>query len=595
MIVNGLFTLFGVTLGKPASVIRAEVCDYFLDPDNKELRDNIRRSLNVADKKYAKWITRLSDDNYPCDEFGLYLLCHTYKRHCLVILSSQVWCTFKQRNMKLFEKICKADHILAWTGDDRYLEIRLLHVKSGRGNMTEWQLLAETIEHIHEKRLASKKQTRPRRATTSTSCVLITKDEPVSPITTRRGTKRDSKIKIDYKQYHQEGIVANKFSKTDKVLPRSTGPSESRIAAQEVIRGQKGRKSNTTVVVSTPPAIKKPVSKPLIQERGYPLPQNKQLPPGNSSIVSTVLKLTATKRPVSATLSCTLGSPLSDDNYLPDLVTLSPGLGMVSHGAAIPEQPNNSMETTPHTPVISLISPPAISRSLDPPPSPYVEHVKTATNLNDLQSTLEFSTDPVLGSEASDQLTGELSRLDSTVPFPRDREVVTSDDLETDTKRANAFAQSSPKEYSTPKGYPEHNNDRKMVTSKDSVDYIPVTDSMNTKTPGREECSENSQAFSSPRSVVTEPDQQEIDTANILIEMSNVVGTDNPLPHNYVIDKEHELPVNSNKLEDVVELMNKTQSKASGSEDSDATVEYPDPHNDINKQRPTMSSHRKDI
>ena len=225
VIVNGLFTLFGVTLGKPASVIRAEVCDYFLDPDNKELRDNIRRSLNVADKKYAKWITRLSDDNYPCDEFGLYLLCHTYKRHCLVILSSQVWCTFKQRNMKLFEKICKADHILAWTGDDRYLEIRLLHVKSGRGNMTEWQLLAETIEHIHEKRLASKKQTRPRRATTSTSCVLITEDEPVSPITTRRGTKRDSKIKIDYKQYHQEGIVANKFSKTDKVLPRSTGPS----------------------------------------------------------------------------------------------------------------------------------------------------------------------------------------------------------------------------------------------------------------------------------------------------------------------------------------------------------------------------------
>ena len=472
---------------------------------------------------------------------------------------------------------------MAWTGDDRYLELRLLHVKGGMGNMTEWQLLSETIEHIHEKRLAGKKQTRPRRATTLTSCVLITEDEPISPITTRRGTKRDSKIKIDYKQYHQEGIVANKLPKKDKVLPHTTGPSQTRIAAQELIRGRKGRKSNTTVEVSTSSTNKKPINKPLTHEKGYPLPQNKQLPPVNSINVSTVLKLTATKRPVSATLSRTLGSPTSDDNYLPDLVTPSPSLGMSSHGIAIPVQTSNDMETTPHTPIISLISPPAINRTLDPPLRPYAEHVKTTTNLNDLQSTLEFSTDPVLGSEASDQITGELSTLDSMVPFQRDREVVTSDDLETDTERANAFAQSSPKECSTPKGHTERNNDRKVVTNNDSMDYIPATDSTNAKTPGREEHSENSQAFSSPRSVVTEPDQQEIDTANILVEMSNAVGTDDP--PNYVIDKDHELPVNSDKLDDVVEQMNKTQSKASGSEDSDATVEYPDTHNDANKTK----------
>ena len=134
----------------------------------------------------------------------------------------------KQRNMNLFEKICKADHILAWTGEDRYLEIRLLHVKGGMGNLMEWQLLADSVEHIHEKRLASKKQVRPRQATTSTSCVLITEEEPVSPLTTRRGTKRDSKIKIDYKQYHREGIAANKVSKTEKVLPHASGPSVTR-------------------------------------------------------------------------------------------------------------------------------------------------------------------------------------------------------------------------------------------------------------------------------------------------------------------------------------------------------------------------------
>ena len=76
VIVNGLFSLFGTTVGKPASAIRAEVCDHFLDPDNKYLHDNLRRSLAVADKKYSRWIERLSDDNYPCDEF---VLSHTYK------------------------------------------------------------------------------------------------------------------------------------------------------------------------------------------------------------------------------------------------------------------------------------------------------------------------------------------------------------------------------------------------------------------------------------------------------------------------------------------------------------------------------------
>ena len=35
VVINGLFTLFGATLGKSASEIRAETCDHLLDPDNK--------------------------------------------------------------------------------------------------------------------------------------------------------------------------------------------------------------------------------------------------------------------------------------------------------------------------------------------------------------------------------------------------------------------------------------------------------------------------------------------------------------------------------------------------------------------------------
>ena len=67
------------------------------------------------------------------------------------------------------------------------------------------------------------------------------------------------------------------------------------------------------------------------------------------------------------------------------------------------------------------------------------------------------------------------------------------------------------------------------------------------RTPIHADTNENSQTFSSPQSVITEPDQQEIDMANILIQMSNTTmdASDMPIPQNYVIDKEHELPVNT--------------------------------------------------
>ena len=441
VIVNGLFTLFGVTLGKPASVIRAEVCDYFLDPDNKELRDNLRRSLCVADKKYSKWIARLSDDNYPCDEFGLYLLCHTYKRHALVILSSQVWCTFKQRNMSLFEKICKADHILAWTGEDRYLEIRLLHVKGGMGNLMEWQLLADSVEHIHEKRLTSKKQSRPRRATTSTSCVIITEEEPISPQTTRRGTKRDSKIKIDYKQYHREGVTANKVSKTEKILPQASGPSASRLAAQEMIRG---RKNTSCKPLSTSPAVKLSNRKATSSNL---LPQN-----GQTSQVATVKKPTVIntnnqrkKENITAkTVPAILGSPMSDDNFLPDLVAPSILDRATLHTAREVVTTNASQ---PLVPIISLVSPPAIVRTLDPP-APHPELTQLTSNWNDLQSTLEFSNDSTHAKEATDLI---ISESELSILEQSDREVVTLHNTLLHTTDVSAFSQSPPAQSSTPK------------------------------------------------------------------------------------------------------------------------------------------------
>ena len=67
--------------------------------------------------------------------------------------------------------------------------------------------------------------------------------------------------------------------------------------------------------------------------------------------------------------------------------------------------------------------------------------------------------------------------------------------------------------------------------------------------------------------MVTEPDQQEIDTANILIQMSKNAAPDHndyEIQQSYVIDKDHKLPVNSNRLEDVVDQINKTQNEIDG-------------------------------
>ena len=97
---------------------------------------------------------------------------------------------------------------------------------------------------------------------------------------------------------------------------------------------------------------------------------------------------------------------------------------------------------------------------------------------------MEFPNDPDLGIEASDQIPSELSTLtlDITVPDQKDREVVTSDDIETELECTKTFAQTSPKQCSTPKPCEDHNNDRKVVTRNNNIEQPPVIDKRNSIT-----------------------------------------------------------------------------------------------------------------
>ena len=220
VIVNGLFALFGGTLGKSASDIRAEACDFLLEADQVNLRKLLRCSVNGSGRTYSKWIVKLSNEIYPCDEFGLFLLSFVFKCHVLVILTDKLWCTFKVGRMTTFEKICKADHILVWMGEDRYSEVKPLQQKTSTNvsNIAEWQQLAESVDLLH-----SKSKNRARRVEKGNASIKTPtkQDLPkiVSPI--RQSTRGDRKRSIDYKQLHEEGVWEPKKRQIEKYPPKA--------------------------------------------------------------------------------------------------------------------------------------------------------------------------------------------------------------------------------------------------------------------------------------------------------------------------------------------------------------------------------------
>ena len=155
---SGMLSMFGQTVGKSAIDVKSDICDQLIESDNKSLHEILRNSMKTTKQSYSSWITNLNQENAICNEFVIYLLCQTYKWHVVVILSSKLWSSFKPGNMSTFEQLNKADHVLVWMGEDKYGEIKPLHIEMGIGNVLEWQHLAEAIQHMHEKRLSSKQQ-----------------------------------------------------------------------------------------------------------------------------------------------------------------------------------------------------------------------------------------------------------------------------------------------------------------------------------------------------------------------------------------------------------------------------------------------------
>ena len=429
IVVNGLYALFGVTLGKPATEIRTEAYQFMIDVENTDIRKMMRHSINQSGKNYDTWIRRLASNDFPCDEFGLFVLSYVYKWHVTVVLSKSVWCTFKTGSMSTFEKLCKSDHVLVWLGEDRYAEAKPLQLKGRSGNRMDWQVLSESIDFLHEKNITSKNYRRVKKCTASVSTPKKTvTPRSVSPSRTRQGTKRRNSVSIDYKQLHEEGVLEVKKRYTSNLPPLSSGPSESRLHAQMVItkKNQAARKvvtaSHAETSTSTSTTAYVPLRHVSVDETTKNIKDIKQ-EHTSSRYSSRIVKpeprifmrhrrnpqdtdrqwrfVHVSGRPCNqgGDRDCNSQSENEETDALPDLVTNTP-------------QSSKSVNTrSSATTDVEIVSPPAVVRQLHAPPMN--KPTRTQRSLGDLLCTLNFDQIPTT---AVDGTTAQTASTELTVP-----------------------------------------------------------------------------------------------------------------------------------------------------------------------------------
>ena len=268
---TGMYELFGHQISKSAIDVHAEMSQYFLEPERKALRDVLRKSMKENKLTFSKWITNLNDINRPCDEYGLHLLCHCYNRHACIITAKRLWSSFKGGKMNTYAKIQKCDMILIWLGESKFAEVKPLQNTAQRSTQ-EWQLLSECVNHLHEKN-AKNKTTRKARSVVATDIATIehrTKPSMKTDATQGHASKR-KRATIDYRQYHNDGTVIEKSPPlSKKILPRATGPSETRLAAQEMIKQERTSAKQADKIIGTVT-----VKKELVQSTRASRIQNK--------------------------------------------------------------------------------------------------------------------------------------------------------------------------------------------------------------------------------------------------------------------------------------------------------------------------------
>ena len=126
------------------------------------------------------------------------------------------------------DKFVKADVILLWMGEGKYAELEPLQKTSSLGSLEEWQLLADCVQRIQQKLITENKKRKPKRVTPSVQKQAV--------VTTSCDSPKHKTRDLNYKQMHNDRLQAAKSPKSsEKILPRASGPSTSRITSQQMI------------------------------------------------------------------------------------------------------------------------------------------------------------------------------------------------------------------------------------------------------------------------------------------------------------------------------------------------------------------------
>ena len=118
-------------------------------------------------------------------------------------------------------------------------------------------------------------------------------------------------------------------------------------------------------------------------------------------------------------------------------------------------------------------------------------------------------------------------------------------------------------------------SDRTVVTT-DPPDSDNIDSRYANQTPSRAIAEQESQSSTTPRSVLMDPDADELETAGALLQL----GSPNLRDIDKSVDNETIMPVNRTRIEDFAKDMAESESRQeehnlSDDQDSDKTVEYP--------------------
>ena len=116
--------IFGRITNKSGYEVKEEVQDWMCDK-RRELAANMSIAFSQKKLNVIAWMSNVEKDDYPADEFVIYLLCRLYDVHCIMMTKYEPWSTIsRQFSMAVDDVWAKSDLRLVMLEPGCYGEIK---------------------------------------------------------------------------------------------------------------------------------------------------------------------------------------------------------------------------------------------------------------------------------------------------------------------------------------------------------------------------------------------------------------------------------------------------------------------------------------